>query len=132
MPEYRYDLQAVAELSHLPDTLVTVSRVTGGDVPDDAEQYYLNTRYRISKDRRNGPDDAGMRMTKGFSVQKQDIPKLIGLLKGIQDGGKREHLSVCDECTLEEDTIVLHRKESADAPSACRRRADHGRSYVVR
>ena len=103
---YAYDLLAVAGLDHLPTpTSLTVSRMRGGSIPADRRQYYVNTTYRIP----DGSVGGGLRRTTGFSVQRQDIPKVVELLKALYEGGgDREPLFACERCSSSENGIVHH------------------------
>ena len=110
---YAYDLLAVLGLDHLPTpTSLTVSRMRGGNIPGDREQYYINTTYRIPDSSVGG----GLRRTTGFSVQRQDIPGLVEMLTGLYEGkGDLEPLFACERCSSENGIVHHARREGCSS-----------------
>jgi len=121
MAEYSYDLKKVVPLHHLQKTVLAISAMKGPEM-SGKDQYYVNTSYIISEDRRNGPGDEGMLRTKGFSIQAGDIPALCEALMEIHRGElDGDHLFPCKECTGREGKMIFHRLQSADSPQRCPR-----------
>ena len=127
---YKYDVQGVMTLSHLPDTVLTVSQMSGGAVT--GTQYFINTTYLIAENMRNGQSDAGLRRSRGFSIDKNDLDSLIETLQNIRDG-KCGHYFVCATCTGGKSKIVLHHKQNADDQEVCPKSTEQssGSSFVV-
>lgn len=117
--DYKYDLQGVTALTHLPDTILTISAMSGGSVNEAQKQFYINTCYRVSEGMRTNEKDVGLRRTKGFSIRKGDIPNMIKTLQEIIDDTPASHYWVCDRCTSEKDQIVMHVKESSKDENIC-------------
>ena len=120
--KFEYDLQAIEGLSHIPDTILTVSEMKGQSIPENKTQFYITTTYRIAKDKRTDSNDSGIRRGKGFSIQLQDIPKLCKLLEGVRQRAENkspEHYYICPKCTMEKDILHIHRKQSESDPDKC-------------
>ena len=129
--DYEYDLQRVMSLNHLADTVLTISEMRGEKIEN--KQYYINTTYRLPESRRENERDVGIRMTKGFSIQKSDIPRLIEVLSDISKGVEPSHYFVCYSCTSEEGRMVLHQKKSASEPARCTKASEaNSDAFVVR
>ena len=112
-----YDLQAIMSLPHLPNTLLTISHVTGGPIPQDKQQLYINTLYRVPPERRKDEKDVGIRRTSGFNIQLEEIDDICRTLqdlkKEIQEKTSR-HYFVCEYCTQNNNEITFHQKRTAD------------------
>ena len=122
--EPKYDLQKIVRASHLPNTLYTISRMLGAGIPDDKTQFFVNTMYRVDPEKRNSPQDAGIRRTGGFSIQIQDIDNLCAELQDVKKSILAEndkHYFVCTACTISKDKIIFHKKQNADDGDICPR-----------
>lgn len=114
--QYAYDMRLAMTLSHLPDTILTISEMSGPQITK--KQYFINTTYRLPENMRGKDGDIGIRKTKGFSIAEDDIDWMIKLLQELKES-PRQHYEVCYACTQKEGKIALHRKNSADSRPNC-------------
>jgi hypothetical protein len=77
-PDYKYDKIESIPLDHLPGTEIAISRMTGGPIPNDKKQYFVNTHYQPEHSEK-------IAFTKGFSIQLDQIPVLCARLLEIYD-----------------------------------------------
>ena len=115
--EIQYDLQGLMTLNHLADTVLTISEMKRDGSGE--RQYFINTTYRLSSDKRSDPNDVGVRRTKGFSVTASDIGKLAAMLMQFESDAQRKHYFVCYDCTDSEGKLVVHEKKTAAENSIC-------------
>lgn len=81
-PNYKYQKIDSIPLDHLPGTDLVINRQTGGPIPNDRKQFFINTHYK--------PDPKGEQVafSKGFSIQLEQIPTLCARLLAIYEKNK--------------------------------------------
>lgn len=78
-PDYKYDKVDSVTLEHLPETELVISRMTGGPIPNEAKQYFINTHFKPD------PNGAQIAFSKGFSIQLGQIPSICARLLAIYE-----------------------------------------------
>ena len=133
--EYTYNLRQVMDLVNRQNTILAISEMSGGKIPPEEKQFYINTIYRLGENDRKGENDAGIRRTGGFSIQIQDIPRLCNILTELHKktkDGREMYIFVCAKCTKNNDRITFHKKQSAMGREICPQNNElHSSAYII-
>ena len=73
-PGYKYEDVLKRDVLFMNDTWINIARMTGGIIPENAEQYYITTNYKMNEK---------IIRNRGFSIQKEGILPLITKVQGI-------------------------------------------------